>query len=592
MSDSPSSHSLPPPASGMASDELGSVVDRLLDVMFAAAASLGLFVVIGSLNRWVQKGWHPQHLVHLGVYLALLSGYLVSRRASRHVRVAILIVPLWANGAANIVLQGVGGTGTLFLSTACVLAVVLFGLRAAIVTLVASTVVIVAMGVVCSLDLIPWLVEARLGSPSEWVAEGTSFVGLVAGFIAILNVVHNALRQRTMALEREIAERKRIEAQRLELENQLQQAEKLKVIGQLAGGIAHDFNNQLAGIMGYAELLQSERRDDPLVQEYTNAILAPGRRAADLTGKLLAFARRGQYRREPVDLHAVVREVLSLLSRSIDKNITVVERLDAPQSTVLGDPTLLQSAVLNVALNARDAMPGGGTLTFTTECAATSLLVLRITDTGQGMDAETLRHVFEPFFTTKAVGRGTGMGLPAAQGTIQRHGGSVDIESAPGRGTTVVVSLPLAGPEHIPASPSGRVVIVEGKGHILLIDDEATVREMTAQFLRTLGYSVTSVSDAAEALRRYRAESQTIDLVLLDMVLPGTRGVDVFRALRQHNPEAKILILSGYSADDDARALLSQGALGFIQKPAALSDLSERIAKAIVSRTAATDRSD
>jgi PAS domain S-box-containing protein len=687
-----------PKLDGPRPDELGKVVDRLLDLMLTLVASLGLVVVLASLNRWIQKGWHPQPLAHLGVYLVLLLAYLFRKRVSRRVRVAALIVPLWANGAANLAFQGIAGTGMLFLSTASILAVVLFGLRAALATLAASTAVIAAVTIV-----------SPHASVTESLARGSAFVGLVTGCVLVLNAVHKTLRQHMEDLEREVAERQRVEGQlserehkyrlladnsrdlvvtfdmkgevsyaspacetmfgytpeemvgrhfsemlaagsreracadfqkytgnpapekgalplfeyecrrkdgttfwgelrasraggnviqgvlrdisdrraaearRIELENQLQQAERLKAIGQLAGGIAHDFNNQLAGIMGYAELLKVNRPEDSLVQTYADGVLSPARRAADLTGKLLAFARRGQYRREKVDLHAIVREVISLLQRSIDKSITVVEALTAARSTVVGDPTLLQSAVLNVALNARDAMPNGGTLKLLTEQDGPSGIRLQVMDTGHGMDTETLRRAFEPFFTTKSVGRGTGMGLPAVQGTVQQHDGTIELESAPGQGTTVSIRLPLADTEGVAPSTNPGVV-VGGKGHVMLVEDEHTVREMMERALRLLGYKVTICLDGPEAIETYRGCVPAVDLVLLDMILPAMRGIEVFRALRKHNPQAKILIFSGYSADDDAREILSLGALGFIQKPVSLTDLSARLAEAMAKK--------
>lgn len=578
---------------------LGDVVDRLLDVMLVAASCIGFVIVVGSLNRWVQHGWHPQHLIHLGVYLAILAGCLLGRRLPRRARVACVLIPLWANGVANLVWHGLAGTGMLFMSVVCSLAIVLSGLRAALVLFGACVLLVLTIGAGMCEGLLPIAAGAdlRLRSPTEWVAQGSAFAGLVVGCLTAFNAVQNVLRQstarleqRTAELEREIAERHRVEqqlsereqryrllaansrdvvftfdmaqaftyvspsaiqlfdyspeellrmrvsdwltdssrerfaldfaeraavagtgsgvlplleyecvrrdgttfwgelraaftrdedgtpngvqgalrdiserraaeAQRAELEAQLQEAEKLRAIGQLAGGIAHDFNNQLAGIMGYAELLQAARSDDELVRSFTDSIMVPARRAADLTGKLLAFARRGKYHREPVDLHTIVRDTIAMIERSIDDNVTVVEHLSARRTWVLGDPTLLQSAVLYVALNARDAMPNGGTLTFATEerwdpatagdeaqrneCGSSPRIVLRVHDTGHGMDEATARRAFEPFFTTKPVGHGTGMGLAAVHGTMHSHGGTVELESTPGQGTTVSLSLPL-----------------------------------------------------------------------------------------------------------------------------------------------------
>jgi signal transduction histidine kinase/CheY-like chemotaxis protein len=393
---------------------------------------------------------------------------------------------------------------------------------------------------------------------------------------------------------RDISDRKRAEAERAELEAQLHQAERLRSIGRLAGGIAHDFNNQLAGITGYAELLKAKKRGDPTVQNHADQILIPARRAADLTSKLLAFARRGNYRAEPVDLHAIVREAIAILERSIAKNITIAERLDAPRCLVFGDPTLLQSAVLNVALNARDAMPEGGEIEFWTELAEWTAkpgegdsarrgehILLHVRDTGEGMDAATLRRGFEPFFTTKPVGQGTGMGLAAVHGTLHSHGGMVKVESAPGKGTTLTLVLPLLDESFFEGRDADSRGLVGGKGHILVVDDEPMMRNIAAGLLEHVGYRVTTSGRPLAALDLYAAQFRSIDLVLLDMVLPELGGAEVFRALRKVNPAARVLLFSGYSPDGDVQELLRKGAVGFVQKPFSLAEISERVAEAL-----------
>jgi len=557
--------------------------------MLATVAVLGFMVVLGSLNRWRHHGWHVQHGVHLVVYLSLLSGFVLRRRLSRRARAVLLILPLWLNGAANLVLQGLAGTGPLFLSSACALAVVLYGVRAALVALGMSTALFAVVGFATVFEFVPGLgsPEPRLRASAEWIAQGSAFVGLVAGSVLVLSVVHKTLfrtaeylRERTQALECEILERRREEARRIALEEQLRQADKLQAIGQLAGGIAHDFNNQLAGIMGYAELLERERRDDPVVQSHAKAILAPARRAAELTQKLLLFARRGQYKKELVELHGLVHEVRSILERSIDKTITLELELGAPRSLVLGDPALLQSAVLNVVLNARDAMPLGGTLRIVTTVEE-PWLVLRVVDSGAGMEPETLRHAFEPFFTTKAAGRGTGMGLPAVHGTMLRHGGSVEISSTVGEGTTVTLRFPIASGTEVPRVSEEPGRLAEGRGHILLVDDEPSVREATHRYLSLLGYRVTTCSDGQAAVDTFAAQPNAFELILLDMVLPSLSGAAVFRKIRGQCPNQRILLFSGCSPDAEARALLDEGALGFVQKPVRLADLSLEVGRAL-----------
>jgi len=388
---------------------------------------------------------------------------------------------------------------------------------------------------------------------------------------------------------RDVTDRKRTEAERERLRERLLETERLNALGQLAGGVAHDFNNQLAGIVGFAEMIATSDRPEQMRAD-AESIATAARRAADLTGQLLAFARRGRCREEPVDVHRLIGEVVAMLERSIDKNVRVRCELLAESAVVVGDASMIQNALLNIALNSRDAMPVGGELTFATSTQdgfqdngtadGIRRLVLRVTDTGTGMDAETQKHIFEPFFTTKEPGRGTGMGLAAVYGTVQSHGGSIEVESAPGQGTTFTIRMPLIERTHATAQARGDP-LVRGHGRLLVIDDEPLVRQMTCSALELLGYSVTSCASADEALALFERCSRDVDLVLLDMVLPGVRGTELFSALRGIDPNARILCMSGYSAQGDAASLVELGAAGFLHKPFRLAELSDKVARIV-----------
>jgi two-component system, cell cycle sensor histidine kinase and response regulator CckA len=365
----------------------------------------------------------------------------------------------------------------------------------------------------------------------------------------------------------------------------LRHTEKLNAIGQLAGGVAHDFNNQLGGILGYADLLLT-RLDEPGLRHFATSIRTAALRSADLTRKLLAFARKGQFVKTAVDMHAVIAETAGILSHSIDKRIRIVQDTRAGSANVLGDPSQLQNALLNLGLNARDAMDEGGTLTFSTENAADAAgrqLVLRVIDTGRGMSDEVRAHLFEPFFTTKPADHGTGMGLAAVYGTVHNHGGSVTVDTAPGQGTTFRLVLPLAvdtdqRPDERqlpqPHGPSRPL-------RILVVDDEANIRLMIGDVLSADGHQVLSAVDGRAALELYRNRQQAIDLVLLDLMMPVTDGRDCFMALRQHDPQVRVVIMSGFSADDRVQTLLAAGACGFLAKPFSLVDLRLRIAETL-----------
>jgi PAS domain S-box-containing protein len=393
-------------------------------------------------------------------------------------------------------------------------------------------------------------------------------------------------------------ERRKAAQAREAMEERLRQSEKMEAIGRLAGGVAHDFNNQLVGIMGFAELLLA-RATDEATRAQVERILTASRRAADLTRQLLAFGRRGQLVSVPVDLNATIREVIDLLDRSIDKRIRVHQALVAARPATLGDPSLLQSALLNVALNARDAMPEGGDLTFATEnvvldegdsrragpeAHAGKYVRVRIADTGVGMDAEMLRRVFEPFFTTKEPGKGTGMGLAAVYGTVQAHGGWVDVASQVGAGTTFALYLPEAEVEGVavalPPPPAAKPAATSA--HLLVADDEEIVREMMTEALTDLGYRVTTCVDGEEAVDAYRTHWREIDLVILDLIMPKIGGHEAFLAMERCNADLRVLLCSGYSLSEGARALLTQrGVVGFLQKPFEVDELARVVAEAL-----------
>jgi PAS domain S-box-containing protein len=385
--------------------------------------------------------------------------------------------------------------------------------------------------------------------------------------------------------------------ERLRLEERLRQSEKLTAIGQLAGGIAHDFNNQLAGILGYADMLADELTE-ATHKRHAQSIVLSAQRAADLTQQLLAFSRKGKYLTMPVDAHRLIGEVVSVLERSIDKRIHIVQDLKAGHPIVMGDPTQLQNALLNVALNARDAMAGSGELTFATEVIQLDealcqnspheiipgpYLRISVTDTGCGMSDDVKKHLFEPFFTTKKLGEGTGMGLASVYGAVRNHHGSINIYSEVGRGTTIRICLPLGSGSVQPDEPDARAALTHGSARILVVDDETSVREMAATILRHLGYSVTTCADGREATEYYAAHWQQLDLVILDMVMPVMGGRDAFLAMRRINPQLRAILSSGYSLNGEAQAILDEGVLSFIGKPFRRAELAGRVAEALVS---------
>jgi len=392
----------------------------------------------------------------------------------------------------------------------------------------------------------------------------------------------------------DVTERRRAESEREELEAQLLHAQKMEAIGTLAGGVAHDFNNLLTGILGYANLLMLESSSGE-VTEIARSIEEAARRAAQLTEQLLGFARKGKYQNMPINMHETIRDVAELLSRAIGKGVTVRDDLQAAQDGVLGDPGQMHQMILNLAVNARDAMPDGGELTIATEqvdldepycrirpeVSPGPHLVVSVGDTGTGIPTDIRERIFEPFFTTKEHGKGTGMGLAMVYGIVKNHGGTINLESEVGRGTTFHILLPLVQQQQgrSVAVTAGRPV--RGKGRVLVVDDEEVVRHTAARLLRQVGYKVMTAADGKEAVNCYREFGPQIDLVILDMAMPRMDGRCCFRALREMDVGVRVLMSTGYSLDGAAQGILSEGVIGFIQKPYDLQRLSEAVAAAL-----------
>ncbi|MEW6709548.1 MAG: PAS domain S-box protein [Candidatus Riflebacteria bacterium] len=393
-----------------------------------------------------------------------------------------------------------------------------------------------------------------------------------------------------MGIVRDVTDSKR-------LEEQLKQSDKMRAIGQLAGGIAHDFNNQLAGIVGYSELLRKKISKDPKLSFYVDNILLATKRAAELISQLLAFARKGKYLSVPVDIHSIIGEVANILKRTIDKRIIIKQHLDAQQALTLGDPTQIQNAVLNVSLNARDAMQDGGELLFSTsvvefeakhcrnhpyEILPGNYIQLCVTDNGIGMDEATKTRIFEPFFSTKEPGKGTGMGLASVYGTMTNHGGAVFVYSEPGHGTTMKLLFPLnLLPKENVGQPENEECAVPGNAHILIVDDEEFVLDTVTRMLEDAGFKTSVCRNGKEAIEFYKNNWETIDLVILDMVMPEINGKDTFIALKKINPEVIAFLSSGYSLNGEAQKILDEGIKAFINKPYRWIELSKLLYKAL-----------
>lgn len=393
---------------------------------------------------------------------------------------------------------------------------------------------------------------------------------------------------KTIAQLLDITERKEAEEEKKRLEAQLLQAQKMEAVGTLAGGVAHDFNNLLQAILGYTQMLLLEKEKDSPEFTKLKQIEKSAHRASELTRQLLTFSRKVESELRPLDLNNEVRQAQKILERTIPKMIDMELYLQKEAWTINADPMQMEQIVLNVAVNARDAMPEGGTLVFETEnvlldreYCATHLgatpgryVLLSISDTGMGMDKETVEHIFEPFYTTKEVGKGTGLGLAMVYGIVKNHGGYIMCYSEPGQGTTFKIYFPaIEADGHVETSYAVETELRGGDETILLVDDEESLRGMGKEILERFGYRIIAVPDGEKALEIYREKGEQIDLVILDLVMPGMGGTRCMEELLRIHPRLKVIIASGYAVNGRTKEALDAGAEGFIRKPYELGQM-------------------
>ncbi|MBN2525831.1 MAG: response regulator [Deltaproteobacteria bacterium] len=391
------------------------------------------------------------------------------------------------------------------------------------------------------------------------------------------------------------------------VEQQLRQSHKMEALGRLAGGVAHDMNNTLGAIMGFASVLHAETDPDSPALEDLEQILKACRKGKNLMLNLLGFARRGKYRRENFSIANIVNDAIDLLSHSIPKKIAITQKMGDREFEVYGDPTQLHHALMNICINAVDSMGDSGHLGIhvgkmtisdghmidgeLAELEEGDYVKIVVTDTGRGMEPEVINMAFEPFFTTKPLGEGSGLGLPMVYGTVKNHGGAVILESTPGVGTSVSLLLPLS--KYISQETS---VSIERKNPsntptptVLLVDDEEMIRMAGKRILEKMGYRVLLASDGLEGIRVFSEHKEKLSVVILDMMMPVMDGEETFLRLREISSDVPVLLSSGYSKEEKAEQLLTQGADAFIQKPFDMKNLKDSLQRLIEAHQAAME---
>jgi PAS domain S-box-containing protein len=446
-----------------------------------------------------------------------------------------------------------------------------------------------------------WLVRVREGAVASsmaecrllhasgalvWALVTISLLGDKAGGPSdVMVVVHN------------IQDRKRAEAERVRLQERLAQGQKMKALGALAGGVAHDFNNLLGVISGYISMLRTRLpREDPLQQVVATMQVSAGR-ASELTQQLLNFSRQEAPRLRPLNLLESLINVLKIVTQTFDRRIKIEHHFAPRLPAVMGDAGQLELALLNLCINARDAMPEGGTLTLQASAVnlsagdlpieasglAGDYVRIVVRDTGKGMDAEVLGQIYEPFFTSKEGRRGVGLGLALVHGTVAQHQGFIGVRSQTDRGSEFTVHLPVAPQPAIPEAEKPHEPALRGRGTVLVVDDEPLMVDYSCAAVRELGYSALSATDGREAPVICAQKSPPVDAVLLDMVMPGPSWETTIKAIRAIQPSPKVIMTSGYNREREAKRGLELGAVAFIGKPYTIEQLGRVLKESLSS---------
>ncbi len=416
--------------------------------------------------------------------------------------------------------------------------------------------------------------EARLTTK-----YGTSVPFFLTGFR-----MNTSGKRYLVAVGIDVSERKR-------LEEQLRQSQKMESIGTLAGGIAHDFNNILTAIIGYGSLLQMKMKEGDPLRYNVEQILSSANRAASLTQGLLAYSRKQILNPQPVSVNAIIQKVDLLLARLIGENIELKTVLTDDDVSVMADAGQIEQVLMNLATNARDAMPGGGYLFIETERIEFSeesakvhefgkhgtYALITVTDSGSGMDEKTRQRIFEPFFTTKEVGQGTGLGLAIAYGIVKQHNGTITVYSEEGRGTTFKIYLPVVSTFERQMRPFDLPPIQGGVETVLVAEDDEVVRKLTTKVLEQFGYTVIEAEDGEDAVNKFMEHRDLIKLLLFDVIMPKKNGREAYAKIKIFSPDMKVLFLSGYTAETMQRKGLLEPGLNFIMKPVPVNELLRKV---------------
>jgi signal transduction histidine kinase/CheY-like chemotaxis protein len=598
-----------------ADGEVQVLKERLLDGLVRCSVVIGAPILLVNYRTLWAFGWSRDLAVYVICYVAVVLTALLRRRLPFLSRAAVLVSVLYIIASLSLVRFGQAGGGLLLLAALAVVSTVLFGTAGGLLAggIAAASMAVVAFGFSTGRLLFEPEVAGTVNTRIGWMTVGPVFLVVVAFVVLCPGILEQRL-QGTLdnlqgksedmessyqRLSEEIAIRRRAEIEKSELEDRLAEAQKMEAIGRLAGGVAHDFNNLLTAIQGNTELALLRMGGEPGVRSYLETISRTVERGSNLTHQLLTLSREQMSDLKVFSVNDCVRDLEPLLRALLGQRNQVLLKLDCARDLILANRGQLEQILLNLAANARDAMPRGGLFTVTTfsevltEGVGTRWalrgqnghqVVLSVTDTGEGMDEATAARAFEPFFTTKAPGRGTGLGLATVFGLLKRQGASLALTSASGEGTTVRVFLPAMDEStEVAVEEAISEVVVGGHERILFVEDDAAGRESVSQILSSLGYTVVSARSANEALRTlYSAPSEApFDLLVTDFILPGSNGRELAENVQRRSPGTRVLIISGFTEDAVLRQIVVTRSVRFLAKPFSRSRLSQKVRKVL-----------
>lgn len=588
-------------------DEIQTIRDRLLTQSLSAIVIIGFPALVASLCRSFYTGWQDIMYLHIVTYLLSIGIYLLRERLPFHLKAWLVTGGTFVLGTSSLLTWGLVAFGVPTLFSACMFSTIYFGTRKGVFFALLSIIVIGVVGGGAHLGLItfPFDPKTYMSFFSSWLTAMLAMV-LSAGIIVVvmgsidrnlmvlvqaLDTRNRQLLKANKSLETEIVERKRAEKEKFGLEIRLERAKKMEALGTLAGGVAHDLNNILAGTVSYPDLLLMQLSQESPLRKPIETIRKSGIKAATIVQDLLAYARRGVFTMEVMNLNDVIGEYLKspefALLKSYHPGIEVETRLEQDLCNILGSPVHLSKVVMNLVSNGAEAMTEGGKLILLTEnCQVTQSIkgydlierghyvVLRIADTGSGISLENRERIFEPFYTKKVMGRsGTGLGMAVVWGTVKDHKGHINIESLEGKGTVFTLYFPVTTQGLSKAKPARPIMEYRGHGEsVLVVDDVKEQREIATSMFQELGYSAKSVSCGAEAIEF--TKNNAVHLLILDMIMdPGIDGLDTYKKILETYPKQKAIITSGFPETERVKEIQRLGAGQYIKKPYTLETI-------------------